>query len=235
MPREPKEATITNCLVQPDRTAGWVRTAGGSAVPTRMQALLHLDDPRVAVRLEIAVSPGGRALVRNIEVTPLGGSASITTTLLRKVPVDFLMRAALDWTTVQTRDRPDIEGDAFQLVGAPDDMAWVSPMPPPSGRGREVPEERVARAAEAYQQALASGSKSPAEDVAAVMGYSRATAARDLRAAREKGLLASPEDSRAAPQSDPSDPLLRVSVKQDHWVRLSEVSDGTNGVSTQHE
>ncbi|MFE3580570.1 hypothetical protein [Streptomyces vinaceus] len=160
-------------------------------------------------------------MVRNIEVTPLS-SIAITATLLRKVPVDFLMRAALDWITVQTTDRPDIERDAFQLVGAPDDVAWVSPTPPPSGRGREVPQERIARAAEAYQQALASGSKSPAEDVATVMGYSRATAARDLRAAREKGLLAAPEDAKAAPRSDPSDALLRVPVKGGQWVRQSE-------------
>ncbi|MFK0217766.1 hypothetical protein ACIQWN_06165 [Streptomyces vinaceus] len=223
MAREPKEVEITGCLATPDSSAGWVRTADGSAVPTRMQAVLHLADPRIAVHLLVVVTPGGRALVKDIAITALGGDTSITTTLLRKVPVDFLLRAALESATVQTRDRPDIQRDAFQLEGAPDHVAWVSPSPPPSGRGREVPSERIERAAEAYQQSLASGSKSPAEDVAAVMGYSRATAARDLRSARQRGLLPPVGDEKTVEGGDTSDPLWRHPGRAGKWERLSRV------------
>lgn len=225
MVREPKDVEVATCFVTPDRNAGWVRTGDeNTAVPTRMRALLHLVEPRVEVHLVITVSPGGRALVRDFAVTPTDVNIPVTTSLLRRIPLDFLLRTALDRVAREAMGRPDIQRDAFQLKGDPEHLAWVSPQPPPSGRGREVPRERVVRAAEAYKQALARGSKSPAEDVAAVMGYSRATAARDLRTARELGLLAAPgqEPAGAPAPKDPGDPLWRDPADPQKWEPLSD-------------
>jgi hypothetical protein len=195
-----------------------------------MRALLHLAEPAVNVEMRIVVTPGGRASVKDFSVAARDQAAAVTTSTLRRLPVDYLLRTALVLVARATKDRSDIQRDAFQIDGDPEHVAWVSPAPPPSGRGREVPGERIARAAEAYQQALARGSKSPAEDVAAVMGYSRATAARDLRAAREQGLL----DKPGGPQpGDPADPLWRHPGAQDSWERLS-AEPWSGGPPVQH-
>ncbi|MGH3263208.1 MAG: hypothetical protein ACRDNS_14565 [Trebonia sp.] len=154
-------------------------------MPTRFHAQLLLA-PDMQVTMLVRVDGGGRAKIREITVASASVEGSITTSALRGLPLDSLLRAALDQATVKVKPRPDIDERAFQVPGDPDNQAWVSPTPAPTGRGKKVPQDRVARAAQVYLQALAAGSSAPGEVVAKVLGYSRATAARDIRAARNR-------------------------------------------------
>lgn len=202
MARQAENSEVTGAFVTPGEVtpgerAGWVRTGADTAVPTLIQAVLFLADPEVQVHMLIRVKPGGRAHVSELLLAPGDVTVPITTSMLRRIPVDALMRDALERATVKVKLRPDIHERAFQVPGDPDGQAWVTPEPAPLGRGREVPADRVVRAAETYKQALASGSSAPAEVVAATLGYSRATAARDIRAARKRGLLAPLGEERA--------------------------------------
>lgn len=180
---------VTGHFLHPVDDAGWARTGDNTAVPTKIQAQLFIADPPVRVDLYVHVDGSGRAHVRHFGVTSGDLGTPVTTRLLRRLPVDTLLREVLDRATVKATLRPDIAPRAFQVEGEPDNQAWVSGGPPPVGRGRDIPRDRVERAAQVYKDALRSGSKAPGEVVRVTLGYSRATAARDIRAARERGLL----------------------------------------------
>lgn len=236
MAREAKDIQIEGSFVSPGERSTWVRTGEDTAVPSKIGAQMHLLDPRVVVWMLITVDPGGRALVREFHISPRDLNASVTTTLLRKIPMDFLLRAALEKATVKGQNRPDIHPDAFQVPGEPAEQAWVSPRPT-GGRGREVPRGRVIRAAEAYNQALAQGSRAPAEAVAAVLGYSRATAARDIRAARELGLIApssQASDSSQSAQPTTSTPYWQRFDDPNAWAPMDDVLSGPMGLPVVH-
>ncbi|HZU54821.1 MAG TPA: hypothetical protein VFA06_03025 [Actinocrinis sp.] len=110
---------------------------------------------------------------------------------------------ALDKVIAPTTDRPEFGEDAFQIPGDPPYQAWFSPPAEAGVRGKRVSNDRVAEAAQVYAEALAAGSNAPGEAVAKALGYSRATAARRIRAARERGLLpplGQERESAAAPR-----------------------------------
>ncbi|MFE9601971.1 hypothetical protein [Streptomyces hokutonensis] len=236
MARQPKDVKIAGAFVTPGDRAGWVRSSASTAVPSQIRALLHLEEPPVVVQMFITVDAGARALIREIAVSPQAVDVAITTSLLRRVPVDYLLRYALEKASVTAKGRPDIHEGAFQLNSDPEHQAWVSPPPPSVGRGHDVPLDRVQRAAEVYKQALASGSRSPGMEVAAAMGYSRATAARDIRQARERGLIA-PEGHEAqqaptglakAPQPGvvPPNPVWQSLHDPNRWEPLEDWTAG---------
>lgn len=170
----------------PDKHAGYVRTGAETAVPTRILASALIPEPAIEISMFIQVDGGGRARVRQFEVVAGDLNTAVTTSLLRRLPVDALVREALNSATRTVRPRPDVNPHAFQVPGDPDNQAWVSRAPARTQRGKKVPEDRVARAARVYLRALREGSNAPAEVVAKELGYSRATAARDIRAARER-------------------------------------------------
>lgn len=219
----------------PDQRAGWVRTGPETAVPTLFEVQLHLADPELTVFMKVKVGAGGKALVREFGVSPKDLQATVTTRMLRKIPVDRLLRLSLDAVSMQVVGRPDIHPNAFQWKGDFEDRAWVSP-PPAEGRGREVSPDRVARAAEIYLQALAAGSRKPAEVVAEQLQYSRATAARDIRAARDRGLLppvGGETQGKLTPPSNPSvanDPIMPRFDDPSRWAHLTDVMEGPSGV-----
>jgi hypothetical protein len=100
------------------------------------------------------------------------------------------MRFAMAQASVPVRLRPDLHPAAFQLATESEDGgAWVSGGPIEPGRGKNTPVDRIAQAAEIYRDAVANGSRSPAEVVTSKMGYSSATTSRDLKEARKRGLL----------------------------------------------
>lgn len=186
MPRKVEKLEVAGCYVTPGDRAGWVRTGDTTAVPTRLSAVVVLNEPAVQVHLAVVVRDGGRAEVRELALAPSDGLTPILSSTLRRIPVDALLKVVLGRAAVTVKPRPEVDARAFQVPGEPDSTAWVSSHPVPQGRGRKVARDRVARAAEIYLEALAAGSKAPAEVVAAEMGYSRATAARDIRAARAR-------------------------------------------------
>jgi hypothetical protein len=220
--------------------SGWARTGETTAVPTIVQAEIHLIDPPVVVFLVVVTTGDGRPRVREFHVTPSRSQDSVTTTMLRKLPIDQLVRATMERSTLAIEPRPDIHDGAFQVPGDPDHQAWVGPLPAAVGRGRAVPSDRVRKAAEVYRQAIADGSKAPTEAVAKTMGYSRPTAARDVRAARERGLLPAtsgmvddPEGpssasdvgeqaGRSAAESGAGKPLWRSFDTPEKWEPLDE-------------
>lgn len=180
---------ITGRFVKPRDDSGWARTGEETAVPTRIEATVYLADPLVRVDMLVNVDWSARATVHQLTVVTDSPQTPVTTRMLRRIPIDYLLRFVLEESTVKARPRTDISPRAFQVPGDPDTHAWVSGGPPTPGRGKNTPEDRVARAAEIYKQALAGGSRAPGEVVATQIGYSRATAARDIRAARRRGLL----------------------------------------------
>lgn len=227
----------------PDKRSMWVRTGPDSAVPSKFDVQIHLAAPELTVFMTVVVGPGGRALVREFGISPKDLEATVTTRMLRKIPLDRLLRAALDSVSQQATGRPDVHPSAFQVPGDPEDQAWVSPEPD-QGRGREVSRDRVARAAEIYLQALAAGSRKPAEVVAEKLHYSRATAARDIRAARKRGLIPSigesGEGSAEAKLSPPSsdavspNPVWQQFGDPDSWAPMDDVLNGPMGLPLAH-
>lgn len=221
----------------PHKKAAWVRTGETTTVPSAFDARILLGPPELEITMAIVVGAGGHALVREFAVAPQGAGETVTTRLLRRIPMDRLLRAALQVVTVdQMIPRDDIHPDAFQMPGDPADQAWVSPRPQ-AGRGREVSSARVVRAAEIYREALASGSRKPAEVVAERLHYSRATAARDIRAARERGLLpgsgAPVPQSKVTPPSNEAvaaDPIWRRFDDPTKWASMSDVMTGPSGL-----
>lgn len=231
------EMQIRAIYVYPDKNATWIRTGPDTAVPSIFEAQLHVSEPELTINMKIMVGPGGRILIREFGLSPKDLGSTITARLLRKVPVDRLSRAALDHVSLKVVPRPDIHSSAFQLESDPPDQAWVSPEPI-RGRGREVAPDRVGRAAQIYLEALAAGSRKPAEVVAEQLHYSRATAARDIRAARERGLLPSPgaasaDAGKVSPPSNPlvpPNPIWRRFDDPDKWASMQDVMDGPSGL-----
>lgn len=232
MARPPKDVRIAGAFVTPGERAGWVRTGATTAVPSQIVAQLHLVEPSVEVKMFIAVDAGARAEIREFAVSPRNKATAISNSLLRRIPIDYLMRAALERASVTVAERSDIQPGAFQLPGDPEHQAWVSPPPPPeAGRGQQMSPERVQKAAEVYRQALATGSRSPGMVVAETLHYSRATAARDIRLARERGLLPA-DDANAATfvpsvTSDevPPNPIWRSLGDSETWEPLDQFVD----------
>lgn len=189
-------------FVKPGPDCGWTRTGEETAVPTRIEAEVYLAEPLVKLRLHVTVDWAGRGLVRELTVVTDGPQTGVSINLLRRIPVEKVMRFVMSESTVPIVMRPDIGPRAFQVPGDTGDGAWISGGPIEPGRGKNAPADRVARAADAYRQALASGSKAPGEAVAEALGYSRATAARDIREARKRGLL--PPKGKDALEADPT-------------------------------
>jgi hypothetical protein len=75
--------------------------------------------------------------------------------------------------------------------------------------------ERIPRAATAYRQAIARGSRKPTEEVAQALNVGRSTAARAISAARAQGLLGPALRARAGeqPALDLSDELEKRRAK----------------------
>jgi hypothetical protein len=222
----------------------WVKTGPDTAVPSRFDVRIDLAEPDLTVAMTIKVGEGGRALVREFAISPRDFNATVTTRMLRKIPLERLLRASLESVTRKPTPRPDIHPNAFQMPGDPDSQAWVGPEPGP-GRGRDVPKDRIARAAEIYQQALASGSRAPAEAVAQAMHYSRATAARDIRAARDQGLLppagstlaAEPAETKLSTTSSDStqmNPVWRRFDDPEKWAPMQDVLSRPTGLPIFH-
>lgn len=200
VPREPKDFTIDQVLVQRHERSGLIRTGPETAVPTRFSASVVLTQPELTVWMDVRVDQAGtRPRLIDLRLTT-DIRAAITTSTLRRVLVDQLLQAALDRATVAVEGHPEIHPDAFRAEGEPTDHAWVSPPPRPSSRGRATPDDRAREAARIYSEAVIGGSRAPGVAVANAMGYSRAQVARYIRRARDLRML--PPLEQSSPQTD---------------------------------
>lgn len=174
-------------ITKPIEPTGKVRIGPDAAVPARFRADVPLIDPPVMVELEVHVPAGGKPAATSMAIH-CDRSAPLTTTVLRRIPVDQLLRAALEKATVKAAP---VEGSAkhFRTEGDPENVAWGGDALPLEGAGRSTPLELAQRAAQHYSKALGEGSKSPAMAVVHEMNVSRSTAARYIREARKRGLL----------------------------------------------
>ena len=189
--------------VRPEKEAGWTRVSEETAVPTRIEATVYMASPLLRLDLKIWVDWAGRGLVHQMTVLTDSPQTGINITLLRRIPVDTLMRYAMAQSSVPIRLRPDIAPGGFQLKHEPENgTAWVSAGPLEPGRGRDAQPDRILQAAEIFKDAQARGHRSPVEAVVNALHYSRATAQRDLKEARKRGLIPPVSRSDAKPTEE---------------------------------
>lgn len=150
MGARPKDFVVESVTVLPPADSG-------------LSARVELSQPRCVVTIDV---DGQRGVPTPNSLRIEVSNGSITAALLRKIPVDAVVRLAL--AAAYKRDE-------------------VTPVVPRYGTGHG--DDRIALAAKIYSDAEAAGSYKPAQDVADAMGYSRVSAARFIRSAREQGLI----------------------------------------------
>lgn len=220
MPREPKAGSFVIASMQvdpPSRIGGWRAYDDATAVPQAFGVAFQLDQPRFFVRLTIETA-SDRPVVKHIEVTPgwlendgsvTGGEEGVTSTNLRQLLIDRLVRTALDavrrpieWAgddNLLNLIRSGFEPGAAEALNR---STYTVPGVTPPGikridgdrhpltqRGRQTPNDRIAKAADLYQAVVKAGSRAPVKDVGLALGYSTSQASRYLKTARERGLL----------------------------------------------
>lgn len=171
VPRAPKNFQIAWGTVEPlDDHPGYLRTGPDTAVPSRFEASFSLVTPPASVTLEVFVGADLRPRVAELAIRS-NVQTPITTSVLRRVLVDQLLREALTLATVPAADQEK----------------WITTRPQETRHPDE--DENANIAATIYAEAVASGSRAPTKAVALSMGRSRAQAARYIRRARELGLI----------------------------------------------
>jgi hypothetical protein len=168
---------------------GRTRTGPRTAVPTSFVAEVLLERPALVVWMSIEVPQGGVARITELKLYP-DGVPTITPGAVRAIALDTLLRAAL--AAAEQREGPitprtDIGSRVYQLPTDPPDRYRASP--PMKSRVQERADENAGLAAQIYMDALAQGSRAPAEAVATALDRSRGQVARYIRRARELGLL----------------------------------------------
>jgi hypothetical protein len=200
--RQPVDFEIGSVRIATD-TVARVRISPTEAVPKTFIASIRLERPKLDVEISVwVVQPGNRPVVRELSVKA-NTATPVTTTTLRRVLVDPLLRAAVQAATVPVTLRPDAHPLAFQVPGQ-EGTAYVGPPPPRTDRGRrDTADANAETAARIYKEAVMLGSRTPAKDVVAAMApVSRAQVARYLRRAREELKILAPRGSSSAQDSD---------------------------------
>ena len=172
MARQPKDFQIAWVSpVEPLEPVTYLRTGSDTAIPTRFRASIAVAVPKVAVGMEVATGADLEPRICEL-VIRTNAQRPITTSRLRQVLVDQLLRAAVQEAEVPVSSLPEgaLAGSATVLAAGKD-------------------EDSASVAARIYRQAVTSGNPAPAQAVASAMGKSRAQVARYIRKARELGFL----------------------------------------------
>ncbi|MGX7829080.1 hypothetical protein ACTG9Q_28760 [Actinokineospora sp. 24-640] len=187
MPRLPKNFKIEWVSVDELTPGGYVSTGRDTAVPTHFQASFVLSEPDVTMQMEVMVGADRRPLV--IEATVRGKTkAPITTSVMRQVLIDQLLRAAMVEATVPASVRERWLASLPPGV-QPVDRREAEPVPSADQRFRSQADHDAQMAAQIYSDAVASGDRAPGIAVAHAMNRSRTQVSRYLRRARDLGLL----------------------------------------------
>jgi hypothetical protein len=181
MPQRPKTFTIGRVQIHPHERTAQIRTGPRTAAPSRFSAIIQTKAPDLEIAVAIVLEEGGTPVVEELVVHPSPGTR-LSSTTLRGLLLDPVVRSAVQAASRPVIERPDVHRNAFQIKGEPgENQAWVSV---PAGA-----DERVQQVARLYREALAAGSRAPAEEAAKAVNISRAQVARYIRRARAAGLL----------------------------------------------
>ncbi|WP_380723332.1 hypothetical protein [Saccharothrix hoggarensis] len=185
MPRLPKNFRIAWVTIDELAPIGYLETGPDTAVPTRFQANFALEEPDVAATMEVFVGTDLRPVVLSVAVKGKA-AAPVTTSVMRQILVDQLVRAAVEKATVPASVRDEWLATLPLGAQAVDRREASSTA---DERVRNQADDDARRAARIYSGAVAAGNRAPAVAVANVMNRSRTQAARYIRRARELGLL----------------------------------------------
>lgn len=178
VPRAPKNLRIDSVTIERLSPEAYLPAGPDNAVPVSFEAHFQLGEPPAAVRIEVFVTPDHGPVVLELGIRS-NTATPVTTSMLRQVPVDQLLREAMTAAAVPASVREE------WLASLPSGTTATTAEP-----GVNTPADHDAHtAAQIYSEAVASGSKAPAVVVGHRMGRSRAQAARYIRRARELGLL----------------------------------------------
>lgn len=190
VPRLPKNFQIAWVSIELLEPEGYLSTGPDTAVPSRFEAHFQLAKPEAAVTIEVFVGADLRPVVLELRIRSKVRTP-ITTSVLRQVLIDQLLREALNKATVPSAVREEWLA-SLPLGGQPQSRktdAATRPAPSAPERLRGNADEDARTAAQIYAEAVAAGSRAPAVAVANTMNRSRAQVARYIRRAREMGLL----------------------------------------------
>ena len=197
-----KVAPMVEVVVHP--RAGLVATSRTTAVPSRFSATVTFSDRPIRAWLDIRTLPSTGPTVYELRVEhSLTAPGGITTEALRSIPLRELRRLAVE---AASRSIVDHTGDGGFIV-AGEDVPWHGEAPRGPGRGKSMPADHLAAVAEVYRRAVASGSRSPVEEVRRAFFASRSTAGRWVMQARRRGFLdpaAGPTPGEIKPSSETS-------------------------------
>jgi hypothetical protein len=190
VPRLPKNFEIAWVSIEHLEPVGYLASGPETAVPTHFEAHFQLSKPEASVTIEIFVGGDLRPVVIELMIRSKARTP-ITTSVLRQVLVDQLLRKALDEATVPSTVREEWLTSLPRHLQppAPHDVSPSLPSRPANKRTRGQSDADAETAARIYSEAVAAGSRSPAVSVAVAMDRSRAQAARYIRRARALGLL----------------------------------------------
>jgi hypothetical protein len=177
MPRQPKDFQIAWSSIEKLDPSGYLRISPDTVVPSHFKAIITMAVPQMLVTMEVAVvAPEMRPRV--IELSMRANTMTpITTTVLRQVLVDQLLKEAMSKAIIPASEAPEPDPRALGAATTAHERALASA------------EQDARQAARIYSEAVASGSGAPAVAVANTMNRSRSQAARYIRRARELGLL----------------------------------------------
>ena len=187
--------TFPGVIAEPADRAGWVLAGDTWAYPSRITVRAEVDGFEVRMLVLIA-DQGPQVSALYVEHPILALGAPITQKLLRKLPIERLVRASV----AQVR-RPaaivDAERGWYRVKGV--DGIWGG-RPVREGRGSVTSDDRLARVAEIYRQAVSDG-RPPVQAVARELPCSRSHAGRLVAQARAAGQLrpTSPGQASTAP------------------------------------
>jgi hypothetical protein len=165
-----------------------IRTGPTTAIPSLFTAFV--DDPvqPLLVQMKVKTVAGQRPEVSELHLESRGrvNAEGLTTAGLRRVRIAQALKLALAKATVRVSD----EGDGLlKLTEDPRGTAWRGEPVARPVRGEPVTEEFLGLVAKTYRAAVASGSRSPVEDLRQQIGGSRSTAGRWVVQARKAGVL----------------------------------------------
>lgn len=165
MARRPKNFTIECVNVTPSDPTPRIRNSPTTVVPASFRATIHIEDPRVVAEVVVCVATGGQANITGLKIE-VDVRQPITTSLLRRVLVDPLLRTAIAAASTPIADHDEAKYQScFRIT------------------------DKVLTAAGIHREATASGSRAPVAAVSMLMKVSRVHASRYVATARQAGLL----------------------------------------------
>ena len=175
-----------------DERAGWVLIGTAWAYPSRIWLWTEIDG--FELRMLVLVGDDGPQVYELVVQQPrMALGPSLTQRTLRKITVEHLIRLGV---TQVRRAATIVEAERgwYRVEGV--DGIWGG-RPVREGRGSRTSDERLARVAEIYMQAVGDG-RPPVQAVAAELPCSRSHAGRLVAQARAAGQLRRTSPGRAS-------------------------------------